>query len=316
MKNIVTIYYGDDWDKEIPIKNEATRKSFENWHKKSFEQGVEMYRSSVKWYDAVSGVFKKAWIFRDGKWHKIEKDIRADLIYDKVGGAHNYELHDLKMRMLENSKVFNVPLFQTFLNNKISQYVMFGEFMPKTFLALNDEEFYQCIEKIISGKVVIKKIYGSGGFGVSIEEKGQLNQEKREYPVLIQEFIQSTGGIPGFSPKGVVADLRMVYFNHKFSYALSRVAKGDSLFTNFHQGATAVMVPVEKIPEDAKRIVQKIVEKLHIFPKALYSIDLMFSDDGKPFVIEMNTTPGLDLLGQFGSKQQQDDFFNDFIGLL
>ena len=316
MKNIVTMYYGDDWDKEVPIKSDATRKSFEDWHKKSIARDVEMYRASVKWYDTEAGVFKKAWAFREGKWNKIEKDIRPDLIYDKVGGSHNYELHNLKMKMVGKCKVFNTPLFQTFLNNKISQYVMFGEFMPKTFLALNEKEFIENIKKINSNKVVIKQIYGSGGFGVSIEEKGKINELGREYPLLIQEFIQSTEGIPGFSPAGVVADLRMVYFNHKFSYALSRIAKGKSLFTNFHQGATAVMVPENKIPNDAKVIVQKIVEKLHIFPEALYSIDLMFSNDGRAYVIEMNTTPGLDLLGEFGSKQQQSNFFDDFMNLL
>jgi len=177
-------------------------------------------------------------------------------------------------------------------------------------------ELKESIKKISSEKIVLKKIYGRGGFGVSIEDKGNIIDTEREFPLLVQEFIRSTGGIPGFSPNGVVADLRMVYFNHTFSYALSRVAKGNSLFTNFHQGATAVMVPEEKIPENAKAMVQKIVEKLHIFPQALYSIDVMFSDDGKPYVIEMNTTPGLDLLGQFGSSQQKDAFFNDFMGLL
>ena len=316
MKKIVTIYYADDWNKEVPITNIDTRLSFEDWHQKGLENGIEMFRSSIQWYDAARGVFTKAWAFRDGQWKKIEEEIKPDMIYDKLGGNRNHEFHDLKMKMAEKTKVFNTPLFQTLMNNKLNQSILLAEFMPLSFLALDEEEFINNLSRINSEKVVIKQFYGSGGFGVIIDEKSKIDSSELKYPVLVQEFIESNIGIPGFSPNGVVADLRLVYFNHKLSYALSRIAKEGSLFTNFHQGAKAVMVPEEKIPENVTVIAKKIIKKFSFFSEALYSIDFMFADDGKPYVIEINTTPGVDLLKKFGSSEQQEKFFRDFISLV
>ncbi len=316
-KKIITIYYNDDWDKEgDPINSVPTRKSFEDMHERGVKKGVEMYRASINWYDLEKGLFNKSWAYRDGRWIKSEEPIKPDLVFDKVGGIRDYELFDLKMRMSKDIKIFNHPLFRVLCDNKLAQYMMLGEFMPKSFLAINESEFDEMIEKVSSEKVVLKPLYGSGGFGILITEKNDINKNTIEYPVLIQEFIENERGIPGFSNEGDVADLRMVFFNHKLRYAISRVAKKGSLFTNFHQGANAVMVPEDKIPENAKKIAEKIVNKLIVFKEAQYSLDFMFTKDNKPLLIEMNTTPGVDLLKEFGDEKLWEENFDDLVSLV
>ena len=316
-KNIVVVYFGDDWKKEIPLQNAIpTRESFEDWHERGLKHGIKMYRASIKWYDEEKGAFKKVWAFRNKKWIKINKSVKPDVIFDKIMGKRNYQLFDFKMRLSKKVKFFNHPLFRSSVDNKLIQYLILKEFMPKSFLATSKKDLENIIQKIHSSKVVIKPLYGSGGFGIIIDEKEQVKKAKIDYPVLVQEFIKSEKGIPGFSKKSEVADLRMIFMNHKLVYALSRIAKNGSLFTNFHQGAKAVLVPKKSIPESVKKMSKEIVEKLKVFPEANYSLDFIFTNSGKPLLVEMNTTPGFDLLNIVGDEEIKERNFKEFISII
>lgn len=315
-KNVVVIYAGDDWYKEVPITYEQTRKAFERWHTMALEKNVQMYRASVAWYDVKKNVFTKAWAFREGSWKKIEKDVTPDLIYDKTPGALEHELFNLKLAMSKNALVFNSPLFRNMVDNKLSQYGLFSEHMPQTLVALNRKELKDCVSKIKTSKVVAKPLQGSGGFGIVIEEKNEILKNEFTYPVLLQEFIKNDNGIPGFSNKGELADLRITFINHEPLYALSRIAQNGSLFTNMHQGATSKRVPLEKIPQNVWEMAEKIVEKLKMFARAQYSLDFFFAEGGKPFFIEMNTVPGLCLIEDLRDPELQRKDFEAFIDIL
>lgn len=299
----MVIYYKDDWKKKIPLpKAVSTRKSFEDWHEKFLQKDIEMYRASIKWYDLNKNIFTKAWAFRSNKWIKINKSIKPDFIFDKISGDRDYELFDLKLKISKKTNIFNDPSFRTILDNKLSQYLILNEYMPKTLLANSKDELRMVVNKTSFSKFVIKPIYGSGGFGIKIGKKEEILKSKFEYPVIVQEFVGSYG-IPGFSRKNKVSDLRIVFMDHKPMYALSRIAKKGSLFTNFHQGARAVIVPLKNIPDSAKNVSGKIIKKINIFPQANYSLDFIFNKFNKPVLLEMNTTPGFDLLREIGDKK-------------
>ncbi|MFA5986716.1 MAG: YheC/YheD family protein [Parcubacteria group bacterium] len=312
-KKMMVIYTSNDWHKKIPIASDTTRESFEDWHERGLLNGVEMYRASIDWYDGKTNAFKKSWAFRNKKWIKIKTPITPDLVFDKISGKYDYALFDFKMLLSQKTKIFNHPLFRTLLDNKLSQYLIFGEFMPRSFLATNKKEMTEALAKISSSKVVIKPLYGSGGFGIIIDEKNKIPKNKIVFPALIQEFIKSEKGIPHFSKKDEVADLRLIFINHKLVYALSRIAKRGSLFTNFHQGASAVFVPRKNIPPSIQKIVKKIVKKLSLYPEANYSLDFIFTNTGKPLLVEMNTTPGFDLLHLVGDEKTKEKHFQEFI---
>ena len=280
-----------------------------------FQDGIEMYRARLKWYDLKQNVFVKAWAYRDKQWIKVEKPIEPDLIFDKIAGCHDYELFDYKIEITKKTKIFNHPLFRTMVNNKLSQYLALEEFMPESFIATSRVELENAVSRISSSKVVLKPLYGSGGFGIVIDEKEKILKSDIEYPVLVQEFIKSQG-IPGFSSGEKIADLRMVFMNHKLVYALSRIAKEGSLFTNFHQGAKAVLVPESSIPESADEMAKKIIKKLSIFPEAHYSLDFIFDDQQQPILLEMNTTPGFDLLYELGDEKVKEKNYREFIKMV
>lgn len=316
-KKVVVIYDDDDWKEKTPLKKHpSTRESFEDWHERGLRQGVEMFRASIQWFDEKKNIFRKAWAYRNKQWIKIDRSIKPDLIFDKIAGKYDYALFSQKIRINRKVKIFNPPLFRTIFDNKLSQYIVFKDFMPTSYLADSKKDLLENLPKIKSNKVVLKPFYGSGGFGITITEKRKASALKIEYPILIQEFVKSNKGVPGFSKKNEVADLRMVFFNHKLIYALSRIAKKGSLFTNFHQGAVAVLVPEKSIPQSAKKIASAIASRMKIFPQANYSIDLIYTDSGKPVLMEINTTPGFDLLHIVGDEKIKNRNFIELIKVL
>jgi glutathione synthase/RimK-type ligase-like ATP-grasp enzyme len=310
------MYAGDDWHKDVPISNEGTRFAIQDWMVRAEKAGVNLYRASIKWYDLEKNIFTKAWIFQGGVWKKKEEDITADMVYDKVLSKYDYSLLDYKLKMAEKTLLFNSPLFRAACNNKLSQYVMFGEFMPFSQIANSEKELAEAIKKTPSEKIVIKPLYGSGGFGIFIGNKEDALAQKFPYPVLVQEFVISEKGIPGFSMQDEVADLRLVFQNGKMAYALSRIAKSGSLFTNLHQGATGKMVPLDVIPEVILEMAGKINRKISVFPNAQYSLDFIFNNEGRPYFIEMNTTPGIDLVTFLGDEKIKQENFESIIKLL
>lgn len=315
MKNVVVIYAGEDWDKKIPISNELTRSAFEEWHNLGMERNIGMYRASIHWYDKQKNLFKKAWAFRDGKWIKV-KNIVPHLVYDKTASKQNLNLFDKKIELGKNVKLFNNPLFKTLADNKLTQYMMLSEFMPISLIALDKEDLKNSIKKIKTSKVVVKELHGAGGFGVKIGSKKEILEMNLDYPVMLQEFIKNNNGIPGFSQKGEVADLRIVFMNHKPVYALSRIAKKGSLFTNLHQGAKGVIVPQKAVPNSVWKVVEKIVNKLSVFSHVQYSLDFFFSEKNIPYLIEMNTMPGFDLIHVLGDEKSKLKNFESFISLI
>ncbi len=314
-KKIVIIYSGDDWYKDVPFSSDSseTKLSFEEWYKQASRYNIKFYRASIDWYDEKKGTFIKSWTFENNKWIKISQSIKPHAIYDKTAGSYDYITFEEKMNIFKKTPILNHPLFRTITNNKLSQHMLFGEYMPDTLLANNKKELITSLGKIKGSEIVIKPLHGSGGFGIFIGSKKDALKKRLTYPVIAQEFIVSTKGIPGFSKKDEIADLRLIYTDHKLVYALSRIAKKGSLFTNFHQGASAVLVPKNKIPKGVHMVAKNITKKLSVFPHANYSLDFIFTNNKKPILVEMNTTPGFDLLRIVGTKQIKKRNFELFV---
>lgn len=302
-KNIFVIYNEDDWHDAIPLKSSPeTRISFEEFYNFAALQGVDIFRAHIDWYDPATGLFHKAWAFQQDEWKKVTHPPKPTAIFDKVAGKYDYTLFEKKMAIVDRIPLINSPTFRTLFDNKLNQFLIFEPWMPISFLAENQIQFETVLNQVKSSRAVVKLLYGSGGKEVTIGEKTVLSKQPFSFPVIVQEFIP-TAGIPGFSPAEEIADLRLVFINHQLVYALSRIAKPGSLFTNFHQGATAVLVPEEKIPKNCLTVATEIQKKLRRFEKTHYSLDFMFSTKGEPVFIEMNTTPGFDLLRLVATKE-------------
>ena len=310
-KNLVIIYAEDDWNIEAPFGNSPEAKAtYEDFYDFARTKAIDVFRANIGWYNHESAIFSKAWTYRDEQWMKISEPVKPDAVFDKLPGRLSYPLFDLKVSM--PFPVVNSPMLRAALDNKLSQYLAFRNYMPTTYLAKNIQEAEDAAKSLSGDTVVLKQPYGSGGKQVEICEKSEIKNTSLTFPIIVQQFVP-TAGVPGISDQGEVADLRIVYIGEAPMYALSRKAEEGSLFTNFHRGASAIAVPLEAIPENCRQMADAIVRNLSVFRGENFSLDFMFTTEGEPIFIEINTTPGFDLLRIVGDNNTKELYFNTFL---
>ena len=158
---------------------------------------------------------------------------------------------------------------------------------------------------------MVKPAFGSSAYGVEIVEKGKI-PAKISRNTIVQEMIDASKGVPGIT-RGV-ADLRVTIINGKIMHPYVRKAAKGSLFSNVSRGAK--MIFAKKIPKSALEISKKIDKRLSKFKNRIYTIDIMFDQNSKPWVIELNSKPGFVGHYQFkGSKAVDAAYHEIFKGL-
>ena len=108
---------------------------------------------------------------------------------------------------------------------------------------------------------------------------------------LVQEFIDSSLGVPGVSES--MHDLRLVFLNDKLSYSYIREPEEGNYLANLSQGGSLSVVPKNKIPHSIYPIIRCANRVFETFNPRIYSIDFMFDENKRPWIVEMNSMPGL-----------------------
>ncbi len=252
------------------------------------KNGVIFYKSNLFQFDKQRGVFKNGWVFRNGSWKKVKK-FKPDLVFDK-GPSDLSEI--LKTRVLEKyfSVINNLDL-TLLLDNKLYSYFIFPSLFAKTSVVSNQHELKRALKLIRGHKVVFKFPIGSGGFGVKILSRKQANQLKIRKQVLVQEFIDTSKGYKNLV-KGV-HDLRVFVINGRIIYAYFRLAKKGSFLSNIHQGGVMINIKNNQVPASVKKLIRRIDKRLKIFYPRILGIDFFFDSKGKPYLVELNTKPGI-----------------------
>ncbi|MFZ1626559.1 MAG: hypothetical protein WAT81_02000, partial [Candidatus Moraniibacteriota bacterium] len=88
-------------------------------------------------------------------------------------------------------------------------------------------------------------------------------------------------------------DLRLIFSNEEFVYAYYRTPKIGSYLANVAQGGIQTMITREEIPETIWPIIQAVQSYYAKFAAKIYTVDFMFDQTGTPWIIELNTMPGL-----------------------
>lgn len=250
-----------------------------------------MYRASYKWYDYKKHFFKYAWIYegKNANWKRV-RNIKPDLIYDKTKAR--MEVYRKKELVGEKYRFINNLEFTQLIDNKLTTSLLFEKWSKKSWLMENKEDLAKALVKIKTNKIVIKPLLESGGKDVRITDKKEALEKIRIHqPCLAQEFIDSSGGVPGFS-KGT-HDLRLVFINSNLIYAYIREPAKGKLLANLAQGGSLTIVPAKKIPRSVFPIVKCADRIFETFNPRIFSIDLMLDRKGRPWVVELNSMPGL-----------------------
>jgi glutathione synthase/RimK-type ligase-like ATP-grasp enzyme len=109
------------------------------------------------------------------------------------------------------------------------------------------------------------------------------------YPLLVQEFIDMSDGIPGIAEGP--HDVRVLMTGHTIIGATLRQPAPGRLHSNVSQGGTERLLSYDEIPAELREIAIKIDGELDDFPR-YYAIDFARGKQGW-VLIEINKKPGL-----------------------
>ncbi len=278
------------WKQSVPFMNKDYQYSYEHFYSLCQENGIQMYRASYQWYDHKNHFFKYAWIYtgKGGGWKRVE-NIRPDLIYDKTKAR--MEVCYKKSLMAEHYPFVNDLHFTRLIDDKFITSKFFSEWSKESFVVRNNSELQKTLPRIKTSLVVIKPISESGGKGIHIVSRKDAKKIILDSEHIVQEFIDSSRGVPSIG--GSTHDLRLVFINERIIYAYIREPKNGALLANLAQGGNLKIVPNRLIPAAVSPIVQRAHKLFRSFLPRVYTIDIMFDRGGKPWVVELNSMPGL-----------------------
>lgn len=291
MKKVLILFGKSNWRKSRPFENKDYQYSYEYFYSLCKKNGIRMYRASYEWYDYDKNIFKHAWIYEDknAQWSRVS-NVRPDLIFDKTKAR--LEIYYKKELISKKYSFINNLEFTQIIDNKFLNALLFEKWSKRSWLANSKEELKTILPKIKTSRVVLKPLAESGGKDVLIlNKKDALSRFRNGKVWLVQEFIDSSRGIPGFSHGP--HDLRLVFVNDKLIYALMREPAKGKLLANLAQGGSLAIVPLEKIPGSVRPIIRQAGQILETFNPRIFSVDLMFDEKKKPWVVELNSMPGL-----------------------
>ncbi|MFH0770941.1 MAG: hypothetical protein V1926_06245 [Candidatus Peregrinibacteria bacterium] len=229
--------------------------------------------------------FKGGWIFRDGEFQRTEDILTPAVIFNR--GSF---LGDGK------AVVVNDPELETLCTDKAQTYALFPHLFPLTKTVHTKEEATAFLRLIPTAMAVAKPIDEEAGRGVFILPKKQILKAIPSYPYLLQEFIDTSAGIPGITE--AIHDFRIIGIRGKPVVAYVRMAKPGSYLANVARGATMREVPLPTVPPEPMRIFEEVDAALQRFPDRLYSVDTGRDRSGVWKIIELNTKPGTSVMEQ------------------
>lgn len=229
--------------------------------------------------------FKGYWEYENGEFVRHEEEIELNLIYDKgsfVGDARSRLLNDAEMNRICVDKRATIE--------------MFPDLSPKTLEVKDRAELEEALKHWPSPMVVTKPVDGAEAKGVVIGAPAEVLKTGHEFPLLVQEYVDTSGGIPGIIDG--VGDLRTILVDGEIALTYARKAKEGSLISNVSKGGKEIEVLPEQRPADAMDIVMKVDERFKPMSiHRVFCVDLGRDVSGRWYIIELNSKPGLSVRG-------------------
>lgn len=310
MKKVLILFGKSNWENVLTFSNKDYWASHECLYSLAKQNSIQMYRSSYQWYDYDKHIFKYAWTYEAEKGWFRTYDVEPDLIFDKTRAG--LEAYFKKELIAKRYRFVNSLRFTHMLNDKLITSMIFHKWSKKSWIVNNPEKLKNVLPRIKSRRFVIKPISESGGRDVQILRKEEaLEKVTFSNDYIIQEFIDSSSGVPGVSES--MHDLRLVFVNDKLCYAYIREPKEGNYLANLSQGGTLSIVPTGDIPKSLRPIIRCANQVFETFNPRIYSIDFMFDENKRPWIIELNSMPGLYFSPQ--EKPYMLELYQELIGV-
>ena len=259
------------------------------------------------------GFCSSFWTFKDEKWTKNNSPCYSALIFDKFSPTNNQI--KLRRQLLFSSseiKSFNNPdLFNLFFDKQKTYEKLSDHSIPTISIdnntlnsidsackTLNKLMSHHSGSKDFNSDLIMKDRFGAGGRHVY---KFKIDQPKDMLAIICKDptisyIIQPfTKFDKGFSYHNcfVSADIRLIYLQGKLIQSYIRVAKPGEFRCNEHQGGLLTYLPFDQIPHSVL-VKSKAISNILNQKQSLYSLDFIISNSGQVYLLEGNTSPGLD----------------------
>lgn len=291
--SVLGIYFDEPGRLDAPLNDPMYFQSYRAFSEFCASQGDKVV---ILRGDSYSGpmTFREGWEFQGNDLIPTHGEVTVDLVYMKsLGPAFTPSATDL---------IVNPLTFGQATNDKWTMYETFPEFMPASYRISNDN-WREVLDAIATEQVVLKPRRGSGGKGILILPKADFNFPSLNLsePYIAQNFIDSSGGIPGVCSG--YHDLRILFFNDTPKLAFLRIPQEGKLLSNVSQGASAHPVDLDAIPQEILTMALGVDAKYRQYAPRHYSADFFLGAD-RPYLVETNTQPGFPRLDAEGEAFQ------------
>lgn len=259
------------------------------------------------------GFCKSYWTFKDKTWHKFTSPGYSALIFDKFSPTKK-ELLLRRQLMFSDPivKPFNDPfIFSLFFDKQLTYNSLSVHAIPTVALSdLSVEGVARSCNSLVTMRdshvgandfgtdIILKDRYGAGGrrvYKYSASELSSLQSrvaKNTRVSYIIQPFVKFDKGF-SYQNSYCSADIRLIYLNGKIIQQYIRVAKTGDFRCNEHQGGILTYIPLSLIPDP---VIKKsnIIAKNLLKSSSLYALDFIISNNKNIYLLEGNTSPGLD----------------------
>lgn len=290
MKTVLILFDPEDWNNKMHMGNREYLFSYENLYTQARKRAIQFCRASIAWYDPNTAMFRYAWTYVNGEW-TVLYDVTPDLIFDKIPTDKTQPLLSQIEIIQKNFRIVNDPQFSSFIDNKLYTHLLFPQYTKKSHLVSSAAERDVLIPAMTGEYVVLKPVYGSQGKGVHIVKKEQAYDIEITGLTLLEEFIDSEKGIPGITNER--HDLRLLFANDHLLYTYIRTPEKGSFLANIAQGGTKHLISPDLLPQSVHMLAQNVLDAFSVFPKKLFSLDIMFDENQRPWIVELGSKPGM-----------------------
>jgi len=218
------------------------------------------------------------------------KDINVLIVRANfLSGNIDSKLPIIKQFEVEGTAIINKSLPIARAKSKFRTMQVLSEAkipIPKTYVVNHADYLDDVIDDIGSFPVILKKVTGSHGRGVSIIESKRglksviemIIQSVNDDPLIVQEYVKESTG----------KDIRVFILGKRIIGAMERIATKKGEFrSNFHLGGR---VKVANMGKREKAVAFAAVETMGL---QMAGVDILRTKNG-PKVLEVNANPGLE----------------------
>ncbi len=249
-------------------------------------QGIEVY--IVRGHSYLgNGSFSHSWRVRNGEMVSVDEKITVDLIFNRDDKNTIPAIYDCL--------IVNHPDLDQVCVDKVRTVELFPELSPKTKAINSYAQYIQTVSAWGLGhedRVALKKNFLSGGQGIHILAINEISASLYEdwEDVLMQEFIDSSIGIPGIVEG--LHDIRIVTINGEPVYSFIRTPPTGSFLANVSQGGAERAVPLAQLPQDLLVLVERVNKEFFQYRPSMFAADFFNTKDGFK-LIELNSRPAV-----------------------